>query len=56
MSMDSEPGLKTKLIRRILFGKPRDLEDRTLLHRIALAPLLAWVGLGADGGVKPVLL
>jgi amino acid transporter len=49
MSMDSEPGLKTKLIRRILFGKPRDLEDRTLLHRIALAPLLAWVGLGADG-------
>jgi amino acid transporter len=49
MSLDTEPGLKTKIIRRILFGKPRDLEDRKLIHRIALAPLLAWVGLGADG-------
>jgi amino acid transporter len=49
MSLDTQPGFKTKLIRRLVFGKPRDLEDRKMLHRIALAPLLAWVGLGADG-------
>jgi amino acid transporter len=36
-------------IRRFLFGKPRDLADRTLLKHIALVPLLAWVGLGSDG-------
>ena len=36
-------------VRRILIGRPRDLQDRSLFHRIALIPLLAWVGLGADG-------
>jgi hypothetical protein len=34
---------------RWLFGPPRDLNDRSLLHRLALIPFLAWVGLGADG-------
>ena len=36
-------------IRRLLFGKPRDLQDRRLFHRVSLAAFLAWVGLGADG-------
>src|SRR3981081_3848075 len=36
-------------IRHILFGKPRDLNDRSMFHRITLIPFLAWVGLGADG-------
>src|SRR3981081_1804516 len=36
-------------IRHILFGKPRDLNDRSMFHRISLIPFLAWVGLGADG-------
>jgi len=35
--------------KRILFGKPRDLSDKSIFHRIALLPFLAWVGLGADG-------
>ena len=30
-------------------GPPRDLADKSIFHRIALVPLLAWVGLGADG-------
>lgn len=38
-----------KKVRRILVGKPRDLEDRSLFHHISLVPFLAWVGLGADG-------
>jgi amino acid transporter len=33
----------------VLVGKPRDLEDRRLFHRLSLVPFLAWVGLGADG-------
>lgn len=36
-------------LRRLVLGAPRDLEDRRLFHRLALVPLLAWVGLGADG-------
>jgi amino acid transporter len=36
-------------IRRLLVGRPRDLRDRSLFHRLTLIPFLAWVGLGADG-------
>src|ERR1041385_951680 len=36
-------------IRRVLVGGPRDLQDRSVFHRLALIPFLAWVGLGADG-------
>ena len=35
--------------RRFLFGRPKDLTDRRLFHRLSLIPFLAWVGLGADG-------
>jgi amino acid transporter len=35
--------------RRMLVGRPRDLGDRSLFHRLSLIPFLAWVGLGADG-------
>ena len=44
----AEPkGLK-KLARK-LFGPPRNIKDPSLLHKISLVPLLAWIGLGADG-------
>ena len=36
-------------VRTKLFGKPRNIKDPTLFHKIALIPLLAWIGLGADG-------
>jgi amino acid transporter len=36
-------------LKQAIIGKPRDLSDRSLFHRLALIPLLAWVGLGADG-------
>ncbi len=38
-----------KRLRRVLFGAPRSLADRSLFHRLSLIPFLAWVGLGADG-------
>ena len=36
-------------IRHVVLGKPRDLNDRSVLHKISLIAFLAWVGLGADG-------
>lgn len=36
-------------LRRRLIGKPRDINDPSIFHKIALIPLLAWIGLGADG-------
>lgn len=34
---------------RLLFGAPKPLEDPHLFHKMSLIPILAWVGLGADG-------
>lgn len=34
---------------RWLIGPPRDLADQRLFHKLALIPVLAWIGLGADG-------
>ncbi|MBI3072305.1 MAG: APC family permease [Deltaproteobacteria bacterium] len=36
-------------IRRALIGRPRDVRDRSLFHKLSLIPFLAWVGLGSDG-------
>src|SRR6266567_2586341 len=36
-------------IRRIIFGAPKHLQDTNLFHKMALIPVLAWVGLGSDG-------
>ena len=44
-----EPPSLLRRLRRVLFGRPKDLQDRRLFHRLSLIPLLAWVGLGADG-------
>jgi amino acid transporter len=38
-----------KRLRRALFGKPRDLAETSIFHRLSLIPILAWIGLGADG-------
>jgi amino acid transporter len=37
---------KTK---RFLVGKPKDISDTSIFHKISLIPFLAWIGLGADG-------
>ena len=38
-----------KRIKEELIGKPRDIHDPKLFHKISLIAFLAWVGLGADG-------
>ena len=47
--IDEEPRPLGARIWRFLIGQPRSLADRSLIHRLALVPFLAWVGLGADG-------
>ncbi len=36
-------------IRHAIFGAPKHLHDKHLFHTMSLIPILAWVGLGADG-------
>ena len=38
-----------KSIKEVLIGKPRDIHDPKLFHKITLIAFMAWVGLGADG-------
>jgi amino acid transporter len=45
---DQEKPLPQK-IRDTLIGPPRSIRDPSLFHKLALIPLLAWIGLGADG-------
>jgi amino acid transporter len=46
---DAEAPTLGSRLRRIVVGKPRNLGDPGLHKSLALIPLLAWVGLGADG-------
>ncbi len=46
--MNKEEPLPDK-IRHTIFGPPKNIRDPRLFHKIALIPLLAWIGLGADG-------
>lgn len=32
-----------------IFGKPKNVKDPTIYHKLSLVPLLAWIGLGGDG-------
>ncbi len=36
-------------IRLRVFEKPRDIHHNLLFHKLSLIPVLAWIGLGADG-------
>jgi amino acid transporter len=46
------PSDDDKFVKKLLhaiFGAPKQLQDQHLFHKMALIPVLAWVGLGADG-------
>ena len=36
-------------LKNILIGKPRDISDSGIFHKMSLIAIFAWVGLGADG-------
>jgi len=46
---DPEPESIPSRIRHILIGARRNIADPRIFHKIALIPVLAWIGLGADG-------
>jgi amino acid transporter len=47
--MTQDNGTIGHRIKRTLVGKPRNIKDPSLFHKLALIPILAWIGLGADG-------
>src|SRR5512134_2794044 len=36
-------------VRRVVLGRPRDVQEPRAFHKLSLIAFLAWVGLGADG-------
>jgi len=49
MSTQDEQEPLSKKIRHTIVGKPLDVEEPSVFHKLSLIPLLAWIGLGADG-------
>jgi len=45
---EPEEPLSSK-IKSFIFGQPRNLNDYGIFHKLALIPILAWIGLGSDG-------
>jgi amino acid transporter len=45
---DEQQGLWRRILVS-LFGPPKEIRDPSLFHKLSLIPVLAWVGLGADG-------
>ncbi|AJE03563.1 APC family permease [Geobacter pickeringii] len=48
----TSPSNDNRLLQRVshaIFGAPKQIRDPHLFHKMALIPILAWVGLGADG-------
>ncbi|MEI8171893.1 MAG: APC family permease [Deltaproteobacteria bacterium] len=45
---DQESNFFEKLRHRLI-GAPRDINEPSIFHKISLIPVLAWIGLGADG-------
>jgi amino acid transporter len=35
--------------KRTIIGSPRDIKEPSIFHKLSLIPILAWIGLGADG-------
>jgi len=46
---DENGATLTDKIKQTVIGRPRNIKDPTLFHKLALIPILAWIGLGADG-------
>lgn len=45
---NNKESLPERVVKQIL-GKAKDLNEPSLFHKLSLIPLLAWIGLGADG-------
>ncbi|MCX5809278.1 MAG: APC family permease [Proteobacteria bacterium] len=45
---EPEPSLFERIKRKII-GAPKDVNEPSIFHKLSLIPILAWIGLGADG-------
>ncbi len=46
--MPAEKNMAGKIVRAVL-GAPKQINDPNIFHKMSLIPVLAWIGLGADG-------
>ncbi|HEY3278744.1 MAG TPA: APC family permease [Syntrophorhabdaceae bacterium] len=46
--LQHEPTIIEKA-RRTILGAPRNVSEPSIFHKLSLIPILAWIGLGADG-------
>jgi hypothetical protein len=47
--MPSENPSYFSRLRRLFIGAPKQIKDPHIFHKLSLIPVLAWIGLGADG-------
>ena len=45
---EPEPSLFERIKRKVI-GAPKDVNEPSIFHKLSLIPILAWIGLGADG-------
>jgi len=48
LETENKKSLFNRAVRKII-GPPRDINDPSIFHKLALIPFFAWIGLGADG-------
>jgi amino acid transporter len=48
-NISERPRTVMERIKRKLIGSPRDIKEPSIFHKLSLIPILAWIGLGADG-------
>jgi len=49
MNGSEKNGTMFEKVRQTVVGAPRNIKDPSIFHKLSLVPLLAWIGLGADG-------
>ncbi len=49
MSGEQDSSQNPHSLKHLVFGLPKNVNDPKIFHKLALIPLLAWIGLGADG-------
>jgi len=48
LNSEDKPSLLDRM-RHKIFGSPHDINEPSVFHKLSLIPILAWIGLGADG-------
>ena len=49
MNLENDKSSIAVKIKNTILGAPRNINDPNIFHKLALIPVLAWIGLGADG-------